>query len=222
MITETTTTTGDATTQAQGTGTTAATSGTTTAATGATSTTTESGTSTVNGGAQTTGKEGEGKTGTDGTTTTVPEKYEFKAPEGIELEATAVTEFSALAKDLKLSQADAQKLADVAVKWQQRQIEGHANTVKGWVEQSKTDKEFGGDAFDANLGVARKAIETFGSKELVELLDSTGFGNHPEIVRAFYKAGKAISEGKFIASGARTATPGGASLAQQLYPNMNP
>lgn len=90
------------------------------------------------------------------------------------------------------------------------------------MDQSKTDKDFGGDAFDANLGVARKAIETFGSKELTELLDASGFGNHPAVIRAFWKAGKAISEGNFLNSGARTATPGGKTDAQVLYPGMNP
>jgi hypothetical protein len=44
-------------------------------------------------------------------------------------------------------------------------------------------------------------------KELTELLDSTGFGNHPEVIRAFFRAGKQISEGKFIASGSRTRRP---------------
>lgn len=215
---------GDATPQAASTASTATPAATTAtagaAATTAAPATTDPQTATTAGG-QGEGKAGEGKPDGSGTPE-VPEKYELAAPEGIELEAAAVTEFSALAKDLKLSQADAQKLADVAVKWQQRQLEAHANTVKGWVEQSKTDKDFGGDAFDKNLAVAQKAIETFGTPGLKEMLNVTGFGNHPEVIRAFYNAGKAISEGKFVASGSRSATPSTQNIAQSLYPNMNP
>lgn len=149
-----------------------------------------------------------------------PETYDLKAPEGIELEPAALEEFTAIAKELKLSGENAQKLADIAVKMQQRQAEKHVATVKEWADQSKTDKEFGGDAFGENVAVARKAIETFGSPELKSLLDATGMGNHPEVIRAFFKAGKAISEGKFVASGARTATPA-QSTAKALYPDMN-
>lgn len=140
----------------------------------------------------------------------------------MELDGDAVTEFSAIAKELKLSQADAQRLTDVAVRLQQKQVEAHATTVQGWVDQSKVDKEFGGDAFDANMATARKAIDTFGTPGLKELLNASGFGNHPEVIRAFFKAGQAISEGKFVAAGARAATASPTSIAQQLYPGMNP
>jgi hypothetical protein len=108
------------------------------------------------------GKGADGKGGA--TDTQVPEAYDLKAPEGMELEPTAVAEFTALAKDLKLSNEQAQKLTGIATAMQQRQMEQHATTVKGWVDQSKTDKEFGGDAFGETWAVARKAIETFGSQ----------------------------------------------------------
>jgi hypothetical protein len=150
----------------------------------------------------------------------VPESYEFKMPEGVELDKAAADDFSVIAKELKLSQADAQRIADVAVKMQQKQAETHASMVKGWAESCKTDKEFGGDNLQQNLSVARKAIDTFGSPELKALLNSSGLGNHPEVVRFAFKAGKAISEDTFVQSGSRTPTPD-ASLEKRLYPNMN-
>lgn len=165
------------------------------------------------------GAEGDQKQ-TDGQETQVPEAYELKAPDGMELDQTAVTEFSAIAKDLKLSNEQAQKLTDIAVAMEQRRAEAHAKTVQGWEADSKADKEFGGDAFGENLATAKKAIDTFGSPELKGLLDATGMGSHPEVLRTFIKVGKAISEGKFVASGARTATAP-TSIAKALYPNMN-
>jgi len=46
----------------------------------------------------------------------------------------------------------------------------------------------------------------------------TGLGNHPEVIRAFYKAGKAISEDRFIPG-----SPKGAEMdmAKRMFPTMN-
>lgn len=148
----------------------------------------------------------------------VPEAYEFKMPEGVELDKAAADEFSALAKELKLDQATAQKVADVGAKMAQRQTEAHANLVNSWVESVKTDKEFGGDKLDENLATARKALESFGTPELKDVLNSTGFGNHPEVIRAFYKIGKAISEDGFVKGSPRGAET---DPAKKMFPSMN-
>ena len=49
----------------------------------------------------------------------VPEAYEFTMPEGVALDKAASDEFSAVAKELKLDQATAQKVADVGIKMAQ-------------------------------------------------------------------------------------------------------
>lgn len=148
----------------------------------------------------------------------VPESYELKMPDGIELDKTAADEFSSIAKELKLDQASAQKFADVGAKMAQRQVEKHAELVQSWVEQVKADKEFGGDKLEENMAVARKALETFGTPELRDVLNATGFGNHPEVIRAFYKMGKAVSEDKFVKGSA----PGPQTdIAKRMFPSMN-
>ncbi len=147
-----------------------------------------------------------------------PESYEFNMPEGVQLDKTAADEFTAIAKELKLDQATAQKVADVGAKMAQRQNETHAKLVETWTEAVKSDKDLGGDKLAENLGVARKALEAFGTPELKDVLNATGFGNHPEVVRAFYKIGKAISEDGFVkgsASGADT------DIAKRMFPSMN-
>jgi hypothetical protein len=148
----------------------------------------------------------------------VPESYELKMPDGVQLDSAAAEEFTAIAKELKLDQAAAQKLADIGAKMATRQAEAHAQLVETWTEQVKTDKEIGGDKLDQNLGIARKAIDTFGSPELKALLNSTGLGNHPEVVKLAFKVGKAISEDRFV-----TGSPKGAEtdMAKKLFPNMN-
>jgi len=128
-----------------------------------------------------------------------PDKYEFKAPEGKEYDSAVLDSFSEAAKEANLTQDAAQKLlekvAPALASRQQEQVEAIRN---GWLESAKTDKEFGGEKLQENLGVARKALESFGSPELRKLLDDTGIGNNPEVIRFMYRAGKAISEDSFV------------------------
>ena len=155
---------------------------------------------------------------TKATEPVVPEAYELQMPEGIELDKAAADEFTTIAKELKLDQATAQKLADVAAKQAQRQVEAHTKLVESWVEQVKTDKDIGGDKLEENLGIARKALETFGTPELRDVLNASGLGNHPEVIKAFVKAGKAISEDKFVAGAPKGSD---SDPAKKLFPNMN-
>lgn len=162
----------------------------------------------------------DGQTGTENKTdeVVVPESYDLKMPEGIELDKAAADEFTTIAKELKLDQAAAQKLADIAAKQSQRQVEAHAKLVESWVEQVKTDKDIGGDKLEENLGIARKALETFGTPELRDVLNASGLGNHPEVIKAFFKAGKAISEDGFVKGAPKGETN---DPAKKLFPTMN-
>jgi hypothetical protein len=129
----------------------------------------------------------------------VPETYEdFAAPEGVTLDTEVTDEFKSLAKEMKLPQKKAQQVADLGVKmlgkWQAQQSEAIASTVAGWAEQSRADKDFGGDKLDENLAVAKRALDQYGSPELMKLLNESGLGNHPEIIRFMYRTGKSLSE----------------------------
>lgn len=148
----------------------------------------------------------------------VPEAYDLQMPEGVELDKVATDEFTTIAKELKLDQAAAQKLADIAAKQAQRQVEAHTALVESWVEQVKTDKDIGGDKLDENLSIARKALDTFGTPELRDVLNASGLGNHPAVIKAFVKAGKAISEDKFVAGAAKG---NDTDPAKKLFPNLN-
>lgn len=150
-----------------------------------------------------------------------PEKYEFKVQEGLTLDESVISQFSEVAKELDLSQEDAQKILDkVQPALQARQQEVVERARAEWEQTAKTDKEFGGDKLQENLAVAKKALDTFGTPELRTLLNESGLGNHPEIIRAFYRAGKAISEDGFVTGGKGISQP--QSTAQRMYPNMNP
>lgn len=127
-----------------------------------------------------------------------PEKYEFHAGEGVELDAEALKDFEPVARELNLTNEQAQKLVDAYPKIlagvQQRQADAWQAQTEEWAATVKADKEIGGDKLTANLGVAQRALDTFGTPELKEYLNGTGLGNHPELVKAFVKVGKAMSE----------------------------
>lgn len=127
-----------------------------------------------------------------------PEKYEFSAPEGQELDANALAVFEPIAKELGLSQEQAQKLVDIYPQIQQQQAEAWSKQVADWGEQVKADKEIGGDKFNASVGAAQRALDQFGNTELREYLNASGLGNHPALVRFCAKVGKAMAEDTFV------------------------
>ncbi|HDH0766789.1 TPA: peptidase [Klebsiella pneumoniae] len=148
-----------------------------------------------------------------------PEKYEFTAGEGVELDTEALKDFEPVARDLNLTNEQAQKLVDAYPKIlagvQQRQAEAWQAQTEEWAATVKADKEIGGDKLTANLGVAQRALDTFGTPELKEYLNGTGLGNHPELVKAFIKVGKAMSEDKVVTGGHES---GGSDLISAFYP----
>jgi hypothetical protein len=147
-----------------------------------------------------------------------PDKYEFKAPAGTEYDSGIVAAFEASAREANLPQLAAQKLLDgMSPKIAEMQVERATAIRKEWFEASRSDKDFGGAALEANLGIAKKALDTFGTPELNQLLVSTGLGNHPEIIRLMFKAGKALSEDTFVAG--TGPSKAGVSAASVLYDN---
>lgn len=172
--------------------------------------------------AQTKTVEGEKTEGDKGQPQGAPEKYEFAMPEGVQMDESGVKAFSEFAKDSNLSQEAAQALlSKMAPAMAKRQADAVEAARTEWVNQSTADKEFGGDKLTENLAVAKKAIDKFGTPELSKLLNESGLGNHPEVIRLLYRAGKAISEDTFVGGGGQgKAEP--ETVAQRMYPNMNP
>jgi hypothetical protein len=162
-----------------------------------------------------TGEKSEGEESDKDKPVDVPEKYEFTAPEGVELDAAAVAEFEPIAKELKLTNDQAQKLVDLQTKFVQKQHEQWNRTVETWVSEIKSDKEIGGQALTENVKHAQRAITQFGTPELKAALDTTKMGNHPELVRVFARIGKAMAEDTFV-SGSKPSNAN-KSAAEILY-----
>lgn len=150
-----------------------------------------------------------------------PEKYEaFKAPEGATLDAGVMGQFEEAARELNLPQDAAQKMVDkMAPIMAARQAEQLQAMRTGWAEESKADKEFGGEQLSANMAHAQKAMTQFATPELKSLLNESGLGNHPELIRFMVRAGKALGEDKIVNGGESNAGSSSRTAAEVLYPS---
>lgn len=174
-----------------------------------------------------------GATGAQGTAgqSTQASDFTLKLPEGVKAEDGLFKAFVPLAKELGLKGEQAQKLVDLVVSQgteaqkaaQAAQEASRTQQFEKWAEAAKADKEYGGADFDANLKTAQRALERFGGKGLVEVLESTGLGNHPDVLRAFYRAGKAIAEDSVGGAHGGSGKGGEMSEAERLallFPSM--
>jgi len=101
------------------------------------------------------------------------------------------------------------------------------NTVKGWEVESKRDPTLiGGQGWDANVKVIQNVVAEFGgdidpktgSNELNDWLNSTGYGNHPVVLKMLMRLGGALpKEGRPV----NGTPPRGQqqSLASSLFTN---
>lgn len=131
---------------------------------------------------------------------TVPEdgKYTLTMPDGVELDTELAEALGPDFKDLGLTNAQAQKLVDKYIATQQtrvaKQTEAWAGTVQKWADDAKADKDIGGAKWDQTVAASRRAVGKLGSPALTEYLNSSGGGNHPEMIRFMAKVGAMISE----------------------------
>lgn len=131
---------------------------------------------------------------------TVPEdgKYSLTMPEGVELDAEMLDALGGDFKELGLTNAQAQKLADKFISVQQKrgeaQNEAWANTVKGWGDAAQKDEEIGGTRWGDTAKVASGFAKEFFSDTGREFLEASGAGNHPEMIRMARNAGKTITD----------------------------
>ena len=92
---------------------------------------------------------------------------DLKAFEGSDIDPAFIDSYSGLAKKYGLNQENATSLLkDAAEILNRMDVENVTRQTNDWINQSQNDKEFGGAALAANLAVAKKALEVYGTPEL--------------------------------------------------------
>lgn len=176
--------------------------------------------------------DGDGEADAEGEGAGIPDAYTYEPPEGVELtddQKARMTAFGDEAKGMKLSQEQYQALIDYDVK---RGEEAATNLttqfnerVAGWADTTRKDAEIGGDDMPASLGIAKTAQERFATPEFNKLLnlpspenpEGLGLGNHPEVLRMFYRIGKAMQDSDLVGGDAPGDTESG---LKRMYPTM--
>jgi hypothetical protein len=149
--------------------------------------------------------------------------FELKLPENSLLDQTKVDEVLAYAKAKGLNNEQAQDLLnreDATLKtFIANQNETLAKVSQEWKQQAMTDKEIGGPDFNKNVEMAHRAIKQYGNETLINYLNESGLGNHPDVVRMFMRIGKAMADDKIITSSSKTTVS--RSLEDVFYPGNN-
>lgn len=147
---------------------------------------------------------------------------ELKLPDGIEA-GPALDNFKTLAKEQGFKPEQAQKLVDFWAGLEQQKAQAHEQERASWVSSLKADKEIGGQKFDSAILTARKAVAAF-APELRTVLEDPRYhlGDRPELVRAFYRIGKAMAEDSVAGAtgGPLAPAPDPDAHLKKMYPTM--
>lgn len=173
-------------------------------------------------------------------TPAAPDAYtDFTAPEGYTLAKETIDAALPIFKELGLSQEQAQKLVSfhaeqmiAAAKAPQATYE----TLRSdWQAKIKSDADMtkavsgdktGLDAVKLDIGRAYAALPPDLATEMKAAMDLTGAGDHPAIVKGFWKLAQFVTEGKAVTGkgpsplGQREPGKAPPSAAQALYPNL--
>lgn len=170
---------------------------------------------------ETEGQEGEGTTEPD-----APTEFALEAPEGMTEYAADFEAYSTASNEWLQANPDAtaEDALRFAAEYQGNRVEQLMQDIANapqenadkWESDLRADPSFGGADYDANVAIAVRAIDQLGSDDLKDQLSRTGLGSHPDLVKAFYEAGKLLSEAP-VAGQAQGAAK--KSFSNALYPN---
>ncbi|MFC5757374.1 hypothetical protein [Rhizobium sp. GCM10022189] len=125
-------------------------------------------------------------------------RYQLTMPEGIAVDQELVDALGPEFHALGLTNRQAQQLADRFIEIQGKRgraaSEAWAGRVQGWADEARRDREIGGAKWAGTVGAAQRALSRLGTPALRDYLNSSGGGNHPEMIRIFAKVGSMIQE----------------------------
>lgn len=154
----------------------------------------------------------------------VPENYDLKLSEGSLIDSARVDEIKAYAKENKLTNEEAQKILAQDETAVQRFLKSEQDAFESrkakWIDEIKADKDIGAENAPKAAELTSRFIQRFGDPEFQKVLETTGLGNHPGLVKMLYRGLQAtdFGEGSFVIPGAHGA-PQEKSHAEILYGN---
>jgi hypothetical protein len=117
---------------------------------------------------------------------------EFTMPEGYSMNPDDSKVLQELGQQFKMPQEAVQKLVDLGVQMQQRQIQEQQKMILSWLDAAKADKEYGGENLEKNLLTAQRAFSLPRGDEISKILYMSGLGNHPAVIGFMTEVGKLL------------------------------
>lgn len=179
-----------------------------------------------------------------------PEAYDLKVTvkdaEGkdvdVPIDAELLEKATPVLKEIGLTNDQANQVAalvpeiqsQIEQKLAQTQADSFSAMKADWAKEAQGDKEIGGSKWKETEALAAKALAAFGAPSEIKevdgknvetnpfrvLLNETGLGNHPVMIRMFRNIGEKLGEGDFVRG------EGGGAQKQDrvrtLYPNDKP
>lgn len=109
---------------------------------------------------------------------------DFNIPDHVELNEGIMREFKEFSASKALSQKEAQSLIDMQLRVNAEQAEGWFRQTESWAREIEADKVYGGKNFGRTVASANKVLGNFDkSGKVTEFLQSSGYGNNPDIIR---------------------------------------
>ena len=124
-----------------------------------------------------------------------PEGYDF----GTEPGDNRLDFFKDAVHKIGLTQDQATNMLQLyaAVEQEQSKAGDKANADFAVNSQIELKREWGVE-YDSNIDMAQRAFAQFATPEFSKIMDETGIGNHPELLKAFSKVGKAMGDDKLV------------------------
>lgn len=154
------------------------------------------------------------------------DSYEVKLPEGFTADESLISDFKKMALEDKLPPASAQKYVDMyanAAQGMMKQLtDQHAAAQAAWQKEIFAMPEFQGERLTQSKAILGRAMEEYGSPEARTILNESGLGNHPALVKYLLNLAEGLVEGTSVPAGKPTANGKGAprTAGELFYPEM--
>jgi hypothetical protein len=127
-----------------------------------------------------------------------------------------LAEATPILKELNLTNEQADKLTPIAAQLVKKTMDRAEAAItnravenrKAWNDAFEADPEIGGANKDKTIANAARFFDHYGLKKgegLRQMLDESGLGNHPDLIRAFARVGADLAEGAIDNGGAASA-----------------
>ena len=150
----------------------------------------------------------------------LPDPSVWPAPEKTPFQPADYEAFTRLAQELNLSPEQVEKwLAfekNCAEHYTQQVQDKKREQTTAWAQQTRA---LYGAGLEQEIAFALRAVNTFGGPDLRTLLEETGLGNHPVVIRTLSGIGRTISED--VSAGGQASAPQDKTFAEALYGKRN-